>query len=328
MSFTMSRPPISKITRAEIFEEAFQTCVYCGAPATEIDHIFPFSFENTHRKENLVASCKECNLIASDKNFEDFVTKVNYIRAERKRKGLLTLFDYSESPPQNSPKRYKREIENLDPSQRKDRSRTRLEERRVQKEIDRQKYMPSARPYLKRSERVASAIVDYFMKVENVSKNKATQKIGQLIDLHPKTVAMIGNGGSCGNKTLEKFEILLADLTIEIETVYEKLVAYYLAEYNDEKLAREEICRDVASYSPYRVDVEDFTHFDVLSYYRGLHVLRNPEIRLAVIRLWRELVARGKPTVTIRYDRGDPRRARALSLSMEQRRERLDKEST
>ena len=36
-------------------------CVYCGADATQVDHIIPRSKGGTHDMENLLACCAKCN---------------------------------------------------------------------------------------------------------------------------------------------------------------------------------------------------------------------------------------------------------------------------
>jgi 5-methylcytosine-specific restriction endonuclease McrA len=62
-------------------------CQYCGyniPTATEfrplhIDHIRPWSSAGGNKLHNLVVSCSLCNLIASDKWFENFEEKKNYI---------------------------------------------------------------------------------------------------------------------------------------------------------------------------------------------------------------------------------------------------------
>jgi 5-methylcytosine-specific restriction endonuclease McrA len=37
------------------------TCLYCGQPATEVDHVIPRKKGGGHDMENLVACCKRCN---------------------------------------------------------------------------------------------------------------------------------------------------------------------------------------------------------------------------------------------------------------------------
>ncbi len=38
------------------------TCTYCGEPATEVDHVIPRKVGGGHDMDNLVASCRACNL--------------------------------------------------------------------------------------------------------------------------------------------------------------------------------------------------------------------------------------------------------------------------
>ena len=47
------------------------TCVYCGQPATEVDHVTPVSRGGSHKLNNLVASCKRCN---AQKNYQQRTT--------------------------------------------------------------------------------------------------------------------------------------------------------------------------------------------------------------------------------------------------------------
>ena len=47
--------------RARVLRRDNNTCVYCGAPATEVDHVVPVSRGGSHSTTNLVASCKACN---------------------------------------------------------------------------------------------------------------------------------------------------------------------------------------------------------------------------------------------------------------------------
>lgn len=75
--------PIGK--RAQILENFNYSCVYCGDPASEIDHILPRSYALDNSDGNLVASCRWCNLIASNKVFDNFEAKKIYILSERKK---------------------------------------------------------------------------------------------------------------------------------------------------------------------------------------------------------------------------------------------------
>lgn len=70
------------------------TCQYCGynmQNAKEflplhIDHIKPWSAHGGNALKNLVVSCQECNLIASDKWFTDFEEKKEFIIFEKLKK--------------------------------------------------------------------------------------------------------------------------------------------------------------------------------------------------------------------------------------------------
>jgi len=54
-------PPGWQRIRQHILHRDANTCQYCGAAATEIDHIIPVSQGGNHTPGNLVASCTPCN---------------------------------------------------------------------------------------------------------------------------------------------------------------------------------------------------------------------------------------------------------------------------
>ena len=58
--------------RSFIFSRSNGKCVYCGAPAQEIDHVVPRSSGGTDSTYNLVASCKACNQKKSNKTLKEF----------------------------------------------------------------------------------------------------------------------------------------------------------------------------------------------------------------------------------------------------------------
>lgn len=70
-----------------------ERCVYCHKNiSTQIDHVIPYSYCRYHGIENLRPACACCNLIASDKVFETFEAKYEYIKKERaKGKGTYSL---------------------------------------------------------------------------------------------------------------------------------------------------------------------------------------------------------------------------------------------
>ena len=65
--------------RLRILDRDDFTCVYCDEPALEVDHILPWSWNGDDSEENLVASCRDCNSIASNKIFPSFQDKKEYI---------------------------------------------------------------------------------------------------------------------------------------------------------------------------------------------------------------------------------------------------------
>src|SRR5947207_16012278 len=73
----MTRKPISKATRFEVFKRDSFTCQYCGRKAPDVlldvDHIEPLSKGGTDDLLNLIASCKDCNSGKSDKRLSETV---------------------------------------------------------------------------------------------------------------------------------------------------------------------------------------------------------------------------------------------------------------
>lgn len=65
-------------------------CVYCGDTPTVVDHVVPWSYSRCDDDDNLVASCELCNLIASNKMFENFDAKRKYIKKRRESKSYFS----------------------------------------------------------------------------------------------------------------------------------------------------------------------------------------------------------------------------------------------
>jgi 5-methylcytosine-specific restriction protein A len=55
--------------RRQILERDHHTCVYCGAPATSVDHRIAKSLGGSDDPENLVAACVSCNSGKKDRPF-------------------------------------------------------------------------------------------------------------------------------------------------------------------------------------------------------------------------------------------------------------------
>ena len=75
------------IRRAVLARDGY-LCRYCGEPATDIDHVWPWALYGSHDLTNLVASCELCNSIAGIKPFSEFVRKRLYILDERLKREL------------------------------------------------------------------------------------------------------------------------------------------------------------------------------------------------------------------------------------------------
>jgi HNH endonuclease len=73
-----------------IFSRSNGKCVYCGAKATEIDHVIPKAKGGTNSVYNLVASCRSCNEKKSNKTLKEF--------------GKLVGKDFSKLTPKKLPK--------------------------------------------------------------------------------------------------------------------------------------------------------------------------------------------------------------------------------
>lgn len=79
-----------KELRSFIFSRSDGKCVYCGAKATEIDHVVPRSNGGTNSTYNLVAACRSCNEKKSNLTLKAF--------------GKLMGRDYSHLEPKKLPK--------------------------------------------------------------------------------------------------------------------------------------------------------------------------------------------------------------------------------
>lgn len=75
-------------------------CTYCGLPATERDHVIPWSYagrgpKRTFDEDDCVPACRECNALAGAKIFESLEEKADYIQfrlAERYKRLVKTPF--------------------------------------------------------------------------------------------------------------------------------------------------------------------------------------------------------------------------------------------
>jgi len=82
----MFRRFLTKAKREAILLRDAYTCFYCGDYANEVEHIIPFSYlfsGRAHDPSNLVASCRWCNAIASNKIFNHAEEKKEYILSIR-----------------------------------------------------------------------------------------------------------------------------------------------------------------------------------------------------------------------------------------------------
>lgn len=56
------RKQVTASLREWIHEKYNNTCVYCGSRSEHVDHVIPVSRGGTNDEENLVASCRSCNI--------------------------------------------------------------------------------------------------------------------------------------------------------------------------------------------------------------------------------------------------------------------------
>ena len=71
--------------KQQVLKRFDDTCVYCFKEAACVDHIIPWSYKHDDSPDNLVASCQLCNCIASNKVFESFGAKWDYIDKRKKK---------------------------------------------------------------------------------------------------------------------------------------------------------------------------------------------------------------------------------------------------
>ena len=55
------------LTRKAVFARDGGRCVYCGAPATSLDHVVPKSRGGAHSWDNVVSACGRCNHAKADR---------------------------------------------------------------------------------------------------------------------------------------------------------------------------------------------------------------------------------------------------------------------
>jgi len=59
------------LTRKAVFARDGGRCVYCGAPATSLDHVVPKSRGGEHAWENVVSACGRCNHVKADRGIAE-----------------------------------------------------------------------------------------------------------------------------------------------------------------------------------------------------------------------------------------------------------------
>lgn len=59
------------LTRKAVFARDGGKCVYCGAPATSLDHVVPKSRGGPHTWDNVVSACGRCNHLKADRGIAE-----------------------------------------------------------------------------------------------------------------------------------------------------------------------------------------------------------------------------------------------------------------
>lgn len=60
-AYAAQRRPLPKEVLDAVFDYYGKNCVYCGVPATGLDHLHPLAQGGAHSFENLAPCCKSCN---------------------------------------------------------------------------------------------------------------------------------------------------------------------------------------------------------------------------------------------------------------------------
>ncbi len=59
------------LTRKAVFARDGGRCVYCGSPATSLDHVVPRSRGGVHTWDNVVSACGRCNHVKADRGIAE-----------------------------------------------------------------------------------------------------------------------------------------------------------------------------------------------------------------------------------------------------------------
>jgi len=63
--------------RKEILKRDDFRCLYCGGPATHVDHVTPLDKGGTDEPDNLASACATCNLRKGTKNAREFAERIS-----------------------------------------------------------------------------------------------------------------------------------------------------------------------------------------------------------------------------------------------------------
>ena len=79
------RVSLGRDRQERILDRDLHICRYCNEDADCVDHVIPYTWLPEHVDDNLVASCTDCNQIASGRIFDSLGEKGKFIREERKK---------------------------------------------------------------------------------------------------------------------------------------------------------------------------------------------------------------------------------------------------
>lgn len=77
------------IDKEKVFSVHGRKCVYCGQPATTVDHLRPVSIGGTDEFENLAPCCTTCNTRKGNRTAEEHIRYIALMGARQRVKAIL-----------------------------------------------------------------------------------------------------------------------------------------------------------------------------------------------------------------------------------------------
>lgn len=79
-----NRPKVGAKVRQMVYDRDGHKCVYCGTGEDlSIDHVQPLTNGGLNRKENMVTSCRPCNVAKADGKAPRRITRASRPRIQR-----------------------------------------------------------------------------------------------------------------------------------------------------------------------------------------------------------------------------------------------------